>query len=424
MANANEKFDVVVIGSGPAGMMAAGKAAECGLKVALIEKNSQPGKKLLITGNGRCNITQATFNPGVFIDKLACKKSRFLHSAISLFGPKETIDFFEHKGLKTKTEKDGRVFPITDKSTDVLNVLLKYLKDNKVSLYLQHKVLNFNRKNGKIESIDVSSMDGEIKKIIADNFVIATGGKTYAITGSTGDGYHWAETLGHKINKIRPSLAPIKTKEEWVRSLQGISLKNIKISAHQNNRKIASATGSLIFTHFGLSGPVILNISREISSFLDKGEINLFIDLFPDLNQTELDSKILKIIQDSPDKNLANNLSSLLPKKLVDIALSKLGIEAEMKTSILAKKTRLAVINWLKKMPLTATGLVGFDQAMVTRGGIDVSEIDSKTMRSKIVENLYFAGEIIDLDGPTGGYNLQICWSTGYLAGKSVAGLK
>jgi predicted Rossmann fold flavoprotein len=412
-----EKFDVVVIGGGPAGMMAAGAAAGNGARVLLLEKNDQLGKKLLITGNGRCNITHAVFDDNEFIRQLENKKAKFLHSSLAQFGPQNVVSFFENRHLPIKTEDDGRMFPASEKAQDVLEVLVNFLKEKKVNIKSEQKILGFKMNGNTIESIEISSHSGT-RKIMATNFILATGGKSYPMTGSTGDGYSLAKTFGHKIVTPQPSLVPIKTKENWTKKLTGLSLKNVRLSVLENGKKIIAKQGDLIFTLFGLSGPVVFDVSRHLQS---NQKLKLSIDLFPDLAQEDLDKKLLETFEKNANKDLENCLSFLLPKNLAHAILENLKIDQQLKANATSKIVRQKIVRYLKNVILEMDGFLGFDQAMVTRGGIDTKEIDPKTMKSKIVENLFFAGEIIDIDGPTGGYNLQICWSTGFCAGTHAA---
>jgi len=416
MEKTKENFDVAVIGGGPAGMMAAGRAAKLGAHVVLLEKNGNLGKKLLITGKGRCNITQAEFDMKKFTEKLNGKKGKFLFHALSVFGPEDVIDFFEKRNLKTKIERGGRVFPVSDRSRDVLNVLAGYLKDGKVKIISEAEVAGFEMKNGKIECANLKN-----GKIYADNFIIATGGKSYALTGSTGDGYVWAEKLGHKIIALVPALVPIRVKEEWAKDLQGLSLKNIQIIVWQDGKKQETRFGEMLFTHFGLSGPIILDVSKKVGELLTKGKVIMQIDLKPALDTEQLDKRLQRDFTNNINKDFKNYLPDLLPKKMIETIIKLSGIEADKKINSISKEERKKLISLLKNLQLEASDLLGYDQAIITSGGVDLKEIDPRTMRSKIVSNLFFAGEIIDLDGPTGGYNLQICWSTGYLAGESAA---
>jgi hypothetical protein len=410
--NKNEqKFDVAVIGGGPAGMMAAGRTAELGAKVVLIEKNKSLGRKLLITGKGRCNITQAEFDDREFIEKLG-KNGKFLFSSLNAFGPRKVIEFFKERGLKTKTERGGRVFPASDKAVDVLNILADYLKKNNVKIVLDQEVLGFDFSKEKIESVKLKN-----ETIFADNFILAVGGKTYPITGSTGDGYGWAKEAGHVIIEPNPSLVPIKIKEEWVKDLQGLSLRNISINIFQNNKKQDSKFGEMLFTHFGISGPIILDASKEIGELLKKGEVKIEIDLKPALDLSQLDRRLLRDFEGNQKKDFKNYLPELLPQKMIETFLKLSEIDPHKKLHFITKEERKKILHLLKEMKLTVEGLLGFDQAIITSGGVDLKEVDSKTMQSRKIENLYLTGEILNLDGPTGGYNLQICWSTGYAAG-------
>ena len=413
-----QKFDVAVIGGGPAGMMAAGKAAENGASVVIIDRNKTLGRKLLITGKGRCNITQAQFDSKEFIKELG-KKGKFLFSSFSQFGPEEVIKFFEERGLKTKVERGGRVFPISDRAEDVLKILSEYLKKNNVRMLLGREVFGFKTKKGKIESVKLKE-----ENILADKFILAVGGKAYPITGSNGDGYSWAKDLGHTIINPEPSLVPVKIKEDWIKDLQGLSLKNIQINIFQNNKKIDSRFGEMLFTHFGISGPIVLDASKKIGELIKEGEVIIEIDFKPALDFVQLDKRLQRDFEENRNKDFKNYLPDLLPQKMIETFLKLSGIDPHQKLHFISKEERKKILHLLKEMKLTVGSLLGFDQAIVTSGGVNLKEVDSKTMQSKIVDNLYFAGEILDLDGPTGGYNLQICWSTGYAAGMCVASKK
>lgn len=415
MRKNQEQFDVAIIGGGPAGIMAAGRAAQLGAKVILIEKNQSLGKKLLITGGGRCNISQAEFNNKKFAEKLG-KRGQFLLSALSIFGPREVMKFFEEWGLQMKTERGGRIFPASNKAQDVLNILLKYLIKNKVKLLLNQEVAGLTIKEGKIESVKFKN--GEIA---AQSFILCAGGKSYPETGSSGEGYKWARKMGHKIINPMPALVPIIVKEDWVRNLRGLTLKNVSVALFQNNKKMDSKFGEMLFTHFGLSGPIIIDLSKKIGELLATGEVILKIDFKPALDVLTLDKRLQRDFKSN--KDFKNYLPELLPQKLGDLIIQFTKINPDKKLNFITKEERKKIIDVLKGFELTANGSTGFDQAIVTSGGVDLKEIDSKTMRSKIIKNLFFAGEIIDLDGPTGGYNLQICWSTGYVAGTNASKL-
>ncbi|PIU42703.1 MAG: aminoacetone oxidase family FAD-binding enzyme [Parcubacteria group bacterium CG07_land_8_20_14_0_80_35_11] len=415
MIKKENNFNVAVVGAGPAGMIAAGRAAELGAKVILVEKNKKPGRKLLLTGKGRCNITNAEFNLRKLVENYG-GKGRFLFHAFSAFGPRDVIAFFEKLGLKTKTERGKRVFPFSDKSEDVLKTLIKYLVKNKANIVYDSEIIGVNYQNHKIKKLILK--DGEIK---ATNYIFCTGGKSYPLTGSTGDGFRWAKDLGHHIKELSPALVPIKTKESWVKELQGLSLKNVEISIFQKGKKKSSEFGECLFTHFGLSGPIILDISKKVGEFLRNGEVKISLDLKPALDFAKLDGRVQRDFKKYQNKSFKNCLTDLLPHKLIPIIVKFSNIDPEKKANSITREERHNLVKLLKNLEMTAGGLLGFDSAIVTSGGIYLEEIDDKTMKSKIINNLFFAGEIIDIDGPSGGFNLQNCWSTGHLAGENAA---
>ena len=416
-AKAKEKFDadIVVIGGGPAGLLAAGRAGELGAKVILIEKNQRPGLKLLMTGGGRCNITQGEFDDKKFVEKLGGNGS-FLFSALAAFGPDETMKFFENLGLELKTERGRRVFPVSDKAQDVLDVLLKYINKNKVEMLLGREVVGFKIKDGLIESVKLKD-----REIAAKAFILCTGGKSFPQTGSSGSGYDWARQMGHKIIEPAPALVPVETKESWVHLVQGLTLKNVSVTLLQKDKEKDYRFGEMLFTHFGLSGPIILDLSKKIGELLAAGEAVLKIDLKPALDVLTLDKRLQRDFKSN--RIFKNYLPELVPQKLGEVIVRFSKINPEKKVNSITKEERLKLIQALKSLKINARGLVGFSQAIVTSGGVDTKEISSKTLRSNKINNLFFAGEIIDLDGPTGGFNLQICWSTAYAAGTNAAGL-
>jgi len=415
MLKQENSFDVAVIGGGPAGIMAAGRAAELGAKVVLIEKNKKLGQKLLITGKGRCNITNAEFDLRQLVANYG-KSGKFLFHAFSVFGPQDVINFFEQLGLPTKIERGRRVFPTSDRADEVVSALTKYLTKNKVNILFDSPVVKIIHHNNKIEKLVLRDSE-----ITAKNYIISTGGKSYPSTGSTGEGFRWAVDLGHHIKELSPALVPIKTKEPWIKELQGLSLKNVTIGVYQKGKKELSEFGECLFTHFGLSGPIILEMSKKVGELLKNGEVILSLDLKPALDFATLDKRAQSDFKKYQNKSFKNCLGDLLPRKLIPVIIKLSNINPEKKANSITKEERQGLVKLLKNLPMTATGLMGFDTAIITSGGVVLNEIDNKTMKSKIIDNLFLAGEMIDIDGPTGGFNLQLCWSTGYLAGESAA---
>jgi predicted Rossmann fold flavoprotein len=412
-----EKYDLAIIGAGPAGMMAAFRASECGAAVVIIEKNHMPGIKLLMTGKERCNITNAESDERKFASHFG-KNGRFLLSALFHFGIKDTIEFFHGHKLKTKVERGGRIFPVSDRAQDVHELFIRLMKRKNVTLLAGCSIKKIVHSQHTIDCI-VLDNNSEIK---AGNYLISTGGCSYPRTGSTGDGYKWAKKMGHTVIKPEPALTPVVVKERWVKELEGLSLKNVSISIYQNNKKQDERFGEALFTGIGLSGPIILDMSKTIGELLAEGQTELFIDFKPALDFDILDKRIIRDFEKYKNKAVKNLLADLLPKRLIPVMLKLAEIEPEKKGNSITKYERQKLKILLKHFPFTVKKLQGFDKAIITTGGIALKEIDPKTMGSKLVSNLYFAGEIIDLDGPTGGYNLQVCWSTGYLAGESAAG--
>lgn len=411
----NNSFDIAVIGGGPAGMMAAGRAAELGAKVVLIEKNEILGKKLLITGKGRCNFTHNEFDIRKFAEKFG-RNGRFLYGALSLFGAREVIDFFESRGVKGKVEQGDRIFPEKGNAQDIVNALVKYLTEGKVNILYNAEVTGFKQESRKISQVILRD-----RQINADKYIICAGGKAYPQTGSTGDGYRWAEQLGHTIIPPVPALNPVKTSEKWVKELQGLSLKNISLKLFQNGKKQDERFGEMLFTHFGVSGPIVMDMSKNIGALLNKGSVKLILDLKPALDFKKLDKRIQRDFQEFKGRMFKNSLKGLLPLSMIPVIIKLSGIEPEKKVNYISREERNKLVHLLKELELTPTGLLGFKWSVVTSGGVALKEVNPNTMCSRKVENLYFAGEILDLDGPSGGYNLQECWSTGYLAGERAA---
>ncbi|MCF7911821.1 MAG: NAD(P)/FAD-dependent oxidoreductase [Candidatus Cloacimonetes bacterium] len=400
-------YDVIVIGGGAAGCIAAGRAAHLGKKVLLLEKNNRLGKKLQITGKGRCNLTNASDVQNHI--KNCPKNGRFITNALYQFTPDDTILFFQDLGVTTKIERGNRVFPESDKAEDIVSALQKYLTVNQVQI-IYDKVTNLAKIDQEFRVITLS---GEVYK--AASLIIATGGKSYPQTGSSGDGYRFAEKLGHQINLLKPALVPFETAESWVKDLQGLSLKNIEIKLlNPNNKIIYKEFGEMLFTHFGVSGPVILSAS---SHFKDSREVKLVIDLKPALDEKALDNRLLREIEQNHGKHYHNLLKSLLPQKMIDVIVNLSGIEPDRPAHSIKKDERKKLIRILKELTITITGFRPLAEAIITSGGICVNEIDPHTMQSRLIEGLFFAGEIIDVDAYTGGYNLQIAFSTGFMAG-------
>ena len=405
---------VIVVGAGAAGMMAAYFAAKNKNKVTLIEKNEKTGKKIYITGKGRCNITNACDVEDLFANVMSNKK--FLYSAFYGFTNSDVIDFFENHGIKTKIERGNRVFPVSDHSSDVISALERALKEQNVDILLNTCV-------EKIECEDIL-VTGVVlcggRKIEADAVIVATGGMSYQATGSTGDGYRFAEESGHKVTECTPSLVPFNAQEEWVAKLQGLSLKNVLVTIYDGRKKLYEDFGEMLFTHFGVSGPLILSASAAIKQNTIKKPLQMFIDLKPALSYEALDKRILREFDDAKNKQFKNSINKLLPSKMIPVIIGLSGIDPDKKVNEISKGEREGLVNLLKKLPVTLNGTRQWNEAIVTKGGISTKDINPSTMESKIIKNLYFAGEVLDLDALTGGYNLQIAWSTGALAGKSI----
>lgn len=402
---------IIVIGAGAAGLMAATTAAMYGKKVLVLEKMPRPARKIMITGKGRCNLTNNTDLNGLIAN--TCRNARFLYSAFSRFGAEDTISFFERAGVPLKTERGNRVFPVSDKSVDIVDALVNSAKKSGVKI-LNKEVEDILTKNGAVSGVKCS--DGTV--IPCESLLIATGGKSYPTTGSTGDGYTFAEKLGHTVTELRPSLVPMEVYEGFPEQLSGLSLKNVSLTIQNGGKICFKEQGEMLFTHFGISGPLVLSASASIEKLFD--DCKAFIDLKPALSEEQLDKRLLRDFEDLKNKELGNSLDSLLPKKLILPVIASAGIPPKTRVNALTKEQRLSLVKTLKALPLTVTALRSFNEAVITRGGVSVKEIDPKTMASKIVEGLFFAGEVIDVDAFTGGFNLQIAFSTGYLAGENM----
>ena len=515
-------FDVAVIGGGPAGMMAAGRAAECGLSVVLIEKNDSLGKKLLITGGGRCNLTNAEFDDRALLARFK-DAGKFLFSSFAQWSVKESLDFFNSHGMQTKVEAGQRVFPVSDKAQSVWDILVEQLKAHKVTVLSDCEVAGFTLVGDDLKSMnegDSNSMNGEAKndtiesrsngkepmeehasasllrndydrshsvkvieeevssaplsksdenlddsrklqkeekrtirsiqlkknalvnglktsEIRARSFILATGGMSRPDTGSTGDGFTWLQELGHSIAMPVPSLVPIKISDAWVKKLSGVSLSPIKISLYQNGVKQGGSTGGplrqgfsvaskkhaqigkILFTHFGVSGPTILNMSSDIRELLKYGAVEISIDLLPSHDYSTLNSALQELFKKESNKKFKNVLSSLVPSSLVPIIVEKSGIDSNTFCNSVTREERLNLVKLLKDLRMNVTGLLGVEKAIVTSGGVALNEVDFKTMKSRLIPNLHIVGDLLDIDRPSGGYSLQLCWTTGYVAGNA-----
>lgn len=403
---------VIVVGGGAAGMMACHAAAMCGHQVTLLEKNEKLGKKIYITGKGRCNLTNASDMEGLFANVMSNRK--FLYSAFYTFDNNQVIDLFEMNGMATKTERGNRVFPVSDHSSDVISTMAKVLKNDNVEVKLNTTVQGLIIKENKACGVIVNG-----KEISADNVIMCTGGLSYPSTGSTGDGYEFAKKAGHRITDCTPSLVPFNIREEWVKDLQGLSLKNSAVTIYDEKKKLYSDFGEMLFTHFGVSGPMILSASGNIKAAEFAKPLKLVIDLKPAMTEEQLDKRILRDFDENKNKQFRNSVSKLLPSKLIPIIIDLSGIDPDKKVNEISKEERNHFVHLLKNLTMTINGLRGWNEAIITKGGINVKDVNPSTMESKLVRNLFFAGEVLDLDAMTGGYNLQIAWSTGYLAGLS-----
>ncbi len=410
---------VIVIGGGPAGMFAAYFAAKNGHKVTLLEQNEKLGKKLYITGKGRCNITNAADMEELF--RNVCSNRKFLYSAFYSYTNEQVIDFFESYGLATKVERGNRVFPVSDHSSDVIAALTKALKDVGVEVRLHTKVAEILTEETGEELPKVKGvrlLDNTL--LMADAVVLATGGISYPSTGATGDGYRFAEQLSHRIVEPSPSLVPFETKEGFIFELQGLALKNVALKIVNSKKCLYEDFGEMLFTHFGVSGPMILSASATIKPEDIKEQPRAYIDLKPALDFDTLDKRVLKDFEEAKNRQFKNSIQKLLPGKLVPVIIELSGIDPDKQVNEISKEERRALVSLLKALSFTITGTRGFKEAIITRGGISVKDVNPSTMESKKVKGLSICGEVLDLDAMTGGYNLQIAWSTGYLAGNSI----
>ncbi|PAB61170.1 BaiN/RdsA family NAD(P)/FAD-dependent oxidoreductase [Anaeromicrobium sediminis] len=405
---------VIVIGGGAAGMIAAATSASKGNETVLLEQNEKLGKKIYITGKGRCNITNAQ-DVEELINNVTTNKN-FLYSAFYSYTNDDIINLMHEHGVKTKVERGFRVFPVSDKSSDVIKALEKNMSKYKVDVRLDTKVKDIIVKDNKVTGVILS----DNKKINCEKIIIATGGLSYPTTGATGDGYNFAKKVGHNVVKLKAALIPLETKEGWIKELQGLSLRNVEIKFHHKNKVVYSNFGEMLFTHFGISGPLVLSASNYINEYLEKGNMAVTINLKPALDRDKLDKRIQRDFEKYSNKQFKNALKDLLPAKLIPVIIKLSNIEEEKTVNQITKEERKNLLDNITKLPMTVTKTRPIKEAIITSGGINVKEIDPSTMESKKTSGLYFAGEVIDVEALTGGYNLQIAYSTGYLAGMNV----
>lgn len=396
-------------------MFAAIAAAENGHKVTLLEKNEKLGKKLYITGKGRCNITNASDMEVLFANVMT--NAKFLYSAFYAYDNQRVIDFFEENGLATKVERGNRVFPVSDHSSDVIATLAKVLRQKGVEVCLHTQVKEILTEACGEETKVSGVLLSNGKRMSADDVIVATGGFSYQTTGSTGDGYRFAKALGHEVTDIYPSLVPFEAKEDYVKEMQGLSLRNVQVRIYQKKKLLYDEFGEMLFTHFGVSGPLMLSASALLKPKQTSQELQMEIDLKPALTVEQLDKRVLHDFEEAKNKQFKNSIGKLFPAKMIPAILELSGIDPDKKVNEITKEERAGFIRLIKAFPVTLTGLRSFKEAIITKGGIKVKEVNPSTMESKLVRHLYFCGEVLDLDALTGGYNLQIAWSTGYLAG-------
>lgn len=411
-----KKYDVIVIGAGPAGMMAAISSASCGAETVILEKNTRPGRKLLITGNSRCNLANSERNMRTFASAFG-DKAKYLHSIFNSFTTSDTISFFKDIGVDLKTEDDGKVFPESGKASEVVHSLEKTISEKGAKIIYDSPVEKIFYENSRIISVESRG-----KIFSAESYIIATGGKSYPATGSTGDGYTLASTLGHTVVDPVPSLVPIVASEKWIPKAEGVSIADVKLTLYVDGKKTASESGGMIFTSSGISGPAAINLSRHLARPLVEGKkIYISADLCATRDQESLEQFILDEINYAPNRLLKNMLDLVLPKGIISVIAASASVDSEKKCNNVTRDERKRIISSIKDMRLAVKETEGFGKAVITSGGISLDEIDMRTMKSRLIENLFFAGEVIDADGKTGGYNLQLCWSSGHVSGTSAA---
>lgn len=404
---------VIIVGGGAAGMMAAVRAGELFSDVTLIEKNEKLGKKIYITGKGRCNVTNNADIEVIF--KNINRNPKFMYSALYGFDNSRVYSFFEENGCPLKVERGERVFPVSDHASDIIKTLTKALKDRRVKIMLNTAVKELIIEDGAVKGVILD--DGS--SLYADKVIVTTGGVSYPTTGSTGDGYKFAESAGHTVTPVRPGLVPLVTGETWVPRLQGLSLKNVELKLFSEDKCVYKEQGEMLFTHFGISGPLVLSSSAYYDTESRKNRnITVSLDLKPALDEEALDKRILRDFEKFSNKQFKNSLDELLPAKLIPVIVDLSGIDPYKAINVVSREERRNLVHLLKNLVMTIIGTGNFNEAIITIGGVNVKEINASTMESKLVKNLFFAGEVLDIDAMTGGFNLQIAWSTGYLAGE------
>lgn len=409
------KYDLIIVGGGAAGMMAAGIAASRGKQVLLLEKNRSLGEKLKITGGGRCNVTNAEYDVREFLKHFG-SAADFLYSPFAMFGVKDTFKFFEDQGLPLVIQARNRVFPRTEKASDVFQVLRKLLDKHHVHIKTACPVKRIELKDGHITGVDTNQ-----GKFVADKYLLATGGISHPETGSTGDGFEWLSHLGHTVHQPTPTIVPLAVADEWVKSLAGVSLSFMKISFYLDEQKKFSKTGKILFTHFGLSGPLILNSASEVYELLLNGLVTAKIDLFPDTDLGSLDDQIIKRFDENKNKSLRTVFKEIAPRgtaRAIETLLPEINFEIPVHS--ITKIQRKQIVDLLKALPVSITGLMGTDRAVAADGGVVLTEVDTRSMKSKLIDNLYIVGDLLHINRPSGGYSLQLCWTTGYVAGQSI----
>ncbi len=412
--------DFIIIGGGPAGMMAAISAAEEGKKVLLLEKNSHLGKKLLITGGGRCNVTNSEFDIRKFLAHYK-ESDKFLFSAFSQYNVSHTLDFFHKNGMDTKVENEGRTFPISDSARTVYNVLVKEMERLGVEILMEVEVLGFDISGEDTKHIDGVNVKvkGKEQKLIAKNYILATGGTSHPETGSTGDAYPWLTQMGHTVVIPKPVLVPVTIKEKWVKELQGVSFSNIKLTLYADEEKVLTKKGRVLCTHFGITGPTVLNMSKKISDLIEmKKKVIVLLDLLPEFDHGTLNEKLQDTFSKNKSKKIKNTLGELIPNAIVETVLTLGEMNIDTVCSQITRDERMKLIQILKGLQMTVTGLLGEDKAIIASGGVPLKEIDFKNCSSRVCDNVRVIGDLLDIDRPSGGYSLQLCWTTGYVAGK------